>query len=174
MTSGSYLIRPVSVENLIELQEISLQTFRETFAEQNDPEQLSNYLKKAFESEKLKLELQNPDSFFYFLKEGTKTLGYLKLNTKSAQSDNVLDSALEIERIYVFKNEHGKGLGNFLMNFALEEARKRNLLCVWLGVWERNTKAITFYERHGFETFANHPFKLGDETQKDLLMKRFI
>ena len=99
------------------------------------------YLEKAFNTDQLRSELSNPESFFYFVKEEDKTLGYLKLNTKTAQTDQVLDSSLEIERIYLTQEAQGKGIGKLLMDFSIAEAKRRNLLCLWLGVWEKNEKA---------------------------------
>ncbi|NVJ46350.1 MAG: GNAT family N-acetyltransferase [Cytophagia bacterium] len=174
MQSGSYRIERVSLEELVQLRQLSIDTFVDTFSKQNNPENMEAYLSKAFKESQLKAELENPDSFFYFLKSADQTLGYLKLNTKSAQTDQVMDSALEIERIYVVRSAHGQGFGKALLEFALEEAKKRSLLSIWLGVWERNEKAIAFYKSYDFEVFDTHPFKLGDDMQRDLLMKRFV
>lgn len=174
MTSGSYRIERVSIQELNQLRQLSISTFTDTFSKDNNPVQMEAYLKKAFNEDQLKRELETPDSYFYFLKENDRTLGYLKLNTKKAQSDQVLDNALEIERIYVTSEAQGKGLGKLLLQFALEQAKTKGLICTWLGVWEKNEKAIAFYKHHGFEVFADHPFKLGGEDQRDLLMKRFV
>jgi len=174
MNSGSYQIVKVSSAQLQELRKLSISTFVDTFSKNNNPENIEAYLAKALNENQLRAELANPDSFFYFIQNEGKTLGYLKINTKKAQTDQVLDNALEIERIYVIKTEQDKGIGKQLLQFALEEAKKRSLLCIWLGVWERNEKAIAFYKHHGFEVFANHPFKLGDDLQRDLLMKRLV
>lgn len=174
MQSRSYQIKKVSTDELEELRRLSVETFSDTFTEQNNEIQMKAYLEKAFNTDQLRSELSNPESFFYFVKEEDKTLGYLKLNTKTAQTDQVLDSSLEIERIYLTQEAQGKGIGKLLMDFSIAEAKRRNLLCLWLGVWEKNEKAIAFYKSYGFEVFADHPFKLGDESQKDLLMKRFV
>lgn len=174
MKSRSYQIKKVSTDELEELRKLSVETFSDTFTEQNNEIQMKAYLEKAFNTDQLRSELSNPESFFYFVKEEDKILGYLKLNTKTAQTDQVLDSSLEIERIYLAQEAQGKGLGKLLMDFSIAEAKRRNLLCLWLGVWEKNEKAIAFYKSYGFEVFADHPFKLGDESQKDLLMKRFV
>ncbi len=174
MNSGSYQITRVSVDELESLRKLSINTFNDTFSITNAATHIEAYLSKAFSEEQLKTELQNPDSFFYFLKKGEEVHGYLKLNTKKAQSDLVLDNALEIERIYIVESHQGQGLGKTLINFSLEAARDRNLICIWLGVWEKNEKAIAFYKRHGFEVFADHPFKLGGDLQRDLLMKRLV
>ena len=174
MQSRSYQIKKVSTDELEELKKLSVDTFSDTFTEQNNEIQMKAYLEKAFNTDQLRRELSNPESFFYFVKEEDKILGYLKLNTKTAQTDQVLDSSLEIERIYLTQEAQGKGIGKLLMDFSIAEAKRRNLLCLWLGVWEKNEKAIAFYKSYGFEVFADHPFKLGDESQKDLLMKRFV
>ena len=174
MQSRSYQIKKVSTDELEELRRLSVETFSDTFTEQNNEIQMKAYLEKAFNTDQLRSELSNPESFFYFVKEEDKILGYLKLNTKTAQTDQVLDSSLEIERIYLTEEAQGKGIGKLLMDFSIAEAKRRNLLCLWLGVWEKNEKAIAFYKSYGFEVFADHPFKLGDESQKDLLMKRFV
>jgi ribosomal protein S18 acetylase RimI-like enzyme len=174
MQSRSYQIKKVSTDELEELRKLSIETFSDTFTEQNNEIQMKAYLEKAFNTDQLRSELSNPESFFYFVKEEDKILGYLKLNTKTAQTDQVLDSSLEIERIYLTQEAQGKGIGKLLMDFSIAEAKRRNLLCLWLGVWEKNEKAIAFYKSYGFEVFADHPFKLGDESQKDLLMKRFV
>ena len=174
MQSRSYQIKKVSTDELEELRKLSVNTFSDTFTEQNNEIQIKAYLEKAFNTDQLRSELSNPESFFYFVKEEDKILGYLKLNTKTAQTDQVLDSSLEIERIYLTEEAQGKGIGKLLMDFSIAEAKRRNLLCLWLGVWEKNEKAIAFYKSYGFEVFADHPFKLGDDSQKDLLMKRFV
>ncbi|MBO6659114.1 MAG: GNAT family N-acetyltransferase [Roseivirga sp.] len=174
MQSRSYQIKKVSTDELEELRRLSVETFSDTFTEQNNEIQMKAYLEKAFNTDQLRSELSNPESFFYFVKEEDKILGYLKLNTKTAQTDQVLDSSLEIERIYLTEEAQGKGIGKLLMDFSIAEAKRRNLLCLWLGVWEKNEKAIAFYKSYGFEVFADHPFKLGDDSQKDLLMKRFV
>lgn len=174
MQSRSYQIKKVSTDELEELKKLSVNTFSDSFTEQNNEIQMKAYLEKAFNTDQLRSELSNPESFFYFVKEEDKILGYLKLNTKTAQTDQVLDSSLEIERIYLVQEAQGKGIGKLLMDFSIAEAKRRNLLCLWLGVWEKNEKAIAFYKSYGFEVFADHPFKLGDESQKDLLMKRFV
>jgi len=58
------------------------------------------------------------------------------------------------------------------MTKAVERAKDLNLQYIWLGVWEKNTDAKRFYERHGFVEFGSHEFKMGDDVQTDILMRR--
>jgi len=96
------------------------------------------------------------------------------LNYADAQTEFKDTNALEVERIYVSGEHHGKRIGKQLMDFALDIAHNKHFEYVWLGVWEHNEKAMGFYQRYGFEVFSSHPFLLGDDLQTDLLMKKVL
>jgi ribosomal protein S18 acetylase RimI-like enzyme len=60
------------------------------------------------------------------------------------------------------------------MQNCIDKAIELKKEIIWLGVWEKNTKAISFYSKWGFIKFAEHPFVLGDDIQNDWLMKKEI
>jgi len=105
-----------------------------------------------------------------FLKTDT-VIGYLKLNFGESQTELKGDKALEIERIYVLKEFHGKKVGQLLYDKAIQVATETKADYVWLGVWEENPRAIAFYKKNGFVEFDKHIFRLGDEEQTDIMMK---
>ena len=154
------------------LQNIGYETYDETFRKLNSPETIDKYLQEAFNTEKLSTELNNKDCWFYFLLVDNELSGYLKINDKAAQSDINDAESIEIERIYVRRKSIGKGLGKYLMNFALQLAAEMHKQYVWLGVWENNVDAILFYIKMGFYEAGRHTFKMGDEFQNDLIMKK--
>ena len=164
-------IRKLDITDLENLQKISITTFRETFEEVNSEEDMQKYLDENLSLERLKNELENLDSEFYFIKNENKNLGYLKLNFGNAQTENFKKNHLEIERIYVLKDFLGQKIGQILLNKAIEIGKKKNLEFLWLGVWEENHRAIKFYEKNGFKFFGKHKFVLGKDVQTDLLMK---
>ena len=164
-------IRKININDLETLRNISIQTFRETFDEVNTEEDMQKYLDENLSLERLKSELENPNSEFYFLENNNEILGYLKLNFKDAQTEKVEENHFEIERIYVLKAFLGQKIGQILFDKAIEIGREKNLEYVWLGVWEENHRAIRFYEKNGFEIFGKHDFVLGEDVQTDLLMK---
>lgn len=164
-------IHPLNLKNLQELIDISKKTFTETFAKDNSDEDLQKYLNDSLSLEKITSELNNKNSFFYFAKISNQIIGYLKLNTADAQTENKIPQAVEIERIYVLKEFHGKAIGQTLLNFAIEFAKKQQLDILWLGVWEHNERAISFYKKNNFIAFDKHIFKLGGDLQTDILMK---
>ncbi|XKE96472.1 GNAT family N-acetyltransferase [Metaplanococcus flavidus] len=159
-------------EHLPELQAISRETFTETFQEQNSPEHLNAYLEKAYNQEQLALELANPESRFYFVHSDDEVAGYLKINVGEAQSEKMGADSLEVERIYVKKKFHKKGLGKLLLEKAFDVAAELEKKKVWLGVWEHNENAIVFYKKKGFVQTGAHPFYMGDDKQIDLIMTK--
>ena len=164
-------IRKLDITDLENLQKISIITFRETFEEVNTEEDMQKYLNENLNEEKLKSELENQNSEFYFAENNGEILGYLKLNFKDAQTEKVEENHFEIERIYVLKAFLGQKIGQILFDKAIEIGREKNLEYVWLGVWEENHRAIRFYGKNGFEIFGKHDFVLGKDVQTDLLMK---
>ncbi len=166
--------RKVKEQDVYLLQSISRRTFLETFTAQNKMENLLSYMKWAFSRKQLLMEIRNQFSEFYFLMEGRKVIGYIKLNYLSAQTEKNQKDSLEIERLYVQQKFLGSGGGPLLMQLAVLQAKRKKLKYIWLGVWEFNERAKRFYEKQGFEIFGKHLFRLGDEDQYDLLVKRKI
>ena len=156
---------------LEELARIGRATFIATFAEGNDPTELRAYLDRAFSIGQLEIEAKRDGSTFYFARSGKDILGYLKLNLGDAQTESLDGENLEIERIYVDARAQGKGVGKVLFDFAIKVARQAQLDAVWLGVWEKNLKAIEFYKRQGFVPFGEHAFAIGNDIQRDILMR---
>ncbi|MDQ6471583.1 GNAT family N-acetyltransferase [Flavobacterium sp. LHD-80] len=167
-------ITKATLAAISKLQDIGRQTFSETFAEVNSEENMTKYLEESFATEKLTSELKNEFSYFYLAEIDEKVIGYLKLNTGEAQTEIQEKNALEIERIYVAKEFHGKNVGQELYVQALKIAEELNVSYIWLGVWEKNFRAVSFYTKNGFVQFDTHIFRLGDDEQTDLMMKKIL
>lgn len=168
---GNITVQKVTLNDIGQLQKIGRQTFSETFSAGNTAENMKKYLEEVFSIEKLIAELNSPNSEFYFTLLDNNVIGYLKLNFGESQTELKDDQALEIERIYVLKEFHGKNVGQLLYEKAMQIARQKNAGYVWLGVWEENPRAINFYKKNGFVEFDKHVFKLGNDEQTDIMMK---
>jgi ribosomal protein S18 acetylase RimI-like enzyme len=164
-------IQKVTHKDIHTLQEISKQTFNETFSAVNTEENMKMYLEESFSIEKLSSELNDANAEFYFALLDSSVIGYLKLNFGTSQTEMKDNNALEIERIYVSKAYHGKNVGQLLYDKALQIAKEKKADYVWLGVWEENSRAIRFYTKNGFVAFDKHLFKLGDDEQTDIMMR---
>lgn len=164
-------IRKATVNDCERLIEIGKITFSETFSSTNSEENMKDYLAKNFSKANLTLEINNPLSEFYlaFLEE--RVIGFLKVNFGKAQTEIQDEKGIELERIYVLNEFHGKKIGQLLLDKALQIARNNKSQYLWLGVWENNFKALKFYEKNWFYVFDKHIFTLGTDEQTDLLMK---
>lgn len=167
-------IKKCTLEDLRKLQEISYETFNETFKHQNSPENMNAYLERAFNLKQLEKELSNSFSQFFFVYFNYEVAGYLKVNTNDAQSEEMGDDSLEIERIYIKNKFQKHGLGKYLFNKAMEVAEDLNKKKIWLGVWEKNENAIAFYKKMGFVQAGAHSFYMGDEEQTDFIMTKTL
>lgn len=160
-----------TVSDLETIQKISIQTFIETFAAVNTTQNIADYIKNSLNTEQLTAELNNVNSQFYLAYSDTEVVGYLKINFGDAQTESINENALEVQRIYVLQNFHGKNIGQLLLDEVKKIAQITNVDSVWLGVWEENHRAIRFYTKNGFVVFDKHVFIMGNDEQTDLLMR---
>lgn len=183
-------ITPYTLDDLPQLATLSEDTYRDTFASVNTPENMTAYCTKAFSLAQLSDELRDPEARFWKvqLAEPLTTpsatlpvghcVGYLKCLLALDSNDTTIPpeihahKPLYIERFYIIGSAIGTGIAQQLMTFCETWAIQHGHGCLWLGVWEKNTRAIRFYEKHGFVPMGTHVFWLGDDPQTDLwLMK---
>ncbi|HUE99960.1 MAG TPA: GNAT family N-acetyltransferase [Anaerolineales bacterium] len=153
------------------LSELGARTFYDTFAKDNTQENMDTYLKKSFSPEIQFQELSEPDVIFLIAESEGIPIGYAQLMMNSTDDSIKGISPLEIRRIYALQEFLGKGVGKELMQATISEARQRGCDCVWLGVWEKNQRAVAFYKKWGFREVGVHIFNLGDEPQRDFVME---
>jgi len=161
-----------TLETLPELQQLSVKTFIDTYQHLNDPNDFNKYLEKAFSIDKLRSELSNPESFFYFLEDEDRNIGYIKINIGAAQTEAKALEYLEIERIYILKEAKGQGFGRYLMEKSMLIAKEFNKKKIWLGVFEKNPNAIDFYKHMGMQEAGTHTFTIGSDHQIDIVMEK--
>jgi len=140
----------------------------------NTPENMDAYLHEAFSLEKIQSELKMATSAFYFLRVRDALAGYIKMNLPPTQSDLNEQGTLEIERVYVAKRHQGGGFGKRLLEAAERIGLEMGCTTTWLGVWEKNVNAIGFYRRMGYVESGMHSFRMGEEVQSDLIMKKSL
>lgn len=167
-------ISPVTIQDINVLQDLSIETFSETFGQQNPPEDLELYLEKAFNPQQLIKEIMDSNTNFYFIFQEALLAGYIKLKNASLPEHAFLGEALEVERIYVRKPYQHLGLGKHLLDFASEEAQRTHKEYLWLSVWEHNPTAYGFYKSQGYVECGSRHFHLGTLAQTDLIMKKEI
>jgi diamine N-acetyltransferase len=164
-------IRYGTAEDASKLSALGARTFYDTFAEENTPENMDAHLKRSFSPEIQRNELSQPDVIFLIAESENTFLGYAQLILNSQHEAIQGTAPLEVRRIYAAQEYLGKGVGKELMKASIHEARQRGCDCVWLGVWEKNQRAIAFYEKWGFRKVGTHIFSVGEDPQSDYVME---
>lgn len=157
-----------SIEELID---ISRQTFIETYEKDNNPDDFANYMKSAFNHQKMKKELKHPNSEFHFIYLEKTLVGYFKLNEDKSREKTHVTDAMELARIYFFKQFQGQNYGSESLLKIIEIAKVKRKSWLWLSVWQHNEKVVRFYERHGFTKYDTASFYIGNDRQIDWLMR---
>lgn len=171
------LVRPATIADAPRLSQLGATTFRGTFEGENTPDDMASYLAEAFTPGRQAAEISDT-SGAVLLAERTdapqeeKLVGYAHLVSGPAPAAVQGLAPLELKRLYVTRSWHGKGVAQALMDAVLDAARARGAKTLWLGVWERNQRAVAFYEKYGFTRVGDHTFVLGSDAQTDWLFVR--
>jgi diamine N-acetyltransferase len=152
--------------------DMSRQTFYDSFAADNTPEDMDKFLNETFTKDALMKEVGAENNIFLLAYDGDEPVGYVRMRENNIPPALGTTMAMEIARIYAVQSSIGRGVGKALMQKSLDIAKERGHHTTWLGVWEHNQRAIDFYTRWGFTKFADHDFILGNDVQKDWLMKK--
>ena len=163
-------IRQAGVEDHERIASLARETFVDSFAADNRPEDMAAYLEKAFSPSIQAAELTEPSSRFLIAETGGKPVGYARLVEVLAPPCIKAKKPIQLSRLYARKRSIGSGVGAALMTACIEEATRRRYDGIWLGVWGKNIRAIRFYSQWGFVQVGTQPFVLGNDRQTDLVL----
>ncbi|MBN1629765.1 MAG: GNAT family N-acetyltransferase [Thermoleophilia bacterium] len=166
------IIRAATAQDAPLLAELGARTFFDTFAADNTEADMAAYLASAFSPAVQSCELQDPRSIFLVAQAGETPVGYARLRFGESRPCAEGRQPVEIARFYADRPWIGRGVGAALMRASLGLATMRGCDVVWLDVWEKNYRALAFYQKWGFQVVGSQSFLLGDDVQNDLLMAR--
>lgn len=163
---------PVGQADAARLAELGARTFRQTFEAHNTAEDLGAFLAETYGEDILRAELADRATTVVFAEVDGVAVGYAHLRPGPPEPCVTGDRPLELARIYVDRAHHGSGVARALMDWAIAEAARQGARTLWLGVWEHNARAQAFYRKFGFTEVGEHPFRVGREVQRDLILAR--
>lgn len=167
-------IRGGKPEDAAALAPLAVKMFNDAFAGNplNRPEDMRAYIASAFSLEQTRRELADRNATFFIAEIAGEMIGYAKL-LEGATEDCVPDAnPIELARLYVLKDFHGRAVAAALMEWCFDYAESKNYRTMWLGVWEHNFRAQRFYEKLGFRRVGEHIFQLGSDAQTDWVMEK--
>ncbi len=174
MISKKLKIRRATMNDARLIASLGRRTFETSFGTDNRPEDMEHYLSSNFSETNIGTQLSDSSTVFLIAYENCSAVGYvmLRVGKKPVSVDG--PKPVELVRIYLEEEFIGKGYGSGLMNSCLEEAKKLGHRTIWLGVWEKNLRAIGFYEKWEFKKIGTKSFVLGTDLQNDYIMARSI
>lgn len=172
-------IRTAQVRDASALSRLGATTFRDTFEDSNTPDDMARYLAEAFTPEQQAAEIADSSSVLFLAEHRSddglaELIGYAHLVSGEAPEVVRGPAPMELKRLYVDRAWHGQRVAQALMDASLEAARARGAQTLWLGVWERNPRAVAFYTKYGFVRVGEHTFVLGSDAQTDWLFARAL
>ena len=167
-------IRRGTAEDAEMLAPLAVKVFNDTFANNllNKPDDMRAYITEFLTVEAFGKDLANENSIFFIAETENKIIGYAKLIEYSTEDCVSGENPIELNKLYIMHEFHGKGIARVLMEKCFAEAESKNYQTMWLGVWEFNFRAQKFYEKLGFRQVGNHIFQLGSDPQTDWIMER--
>ena len=169
-------IKRATTEDADLISHLSKITFEDTFRGTCTDEDLQGFVDHAFSPGAVLNELKDENDLYFIAWYNNVAAGYMRLKEDYSDYPAIKKyKALELKRIYVLKKYQSKKIGAALMAYALQLAEQKNYEVLWLGVWEHNYKARSFYKKWGFmDTGDTHPFPIGNTPQTDNWLIKFV
>jgi diamine N-acetyltransferase len=162
--------RRASIDDAEALSAFATRAFTDTYAQFNTPENMRAYLSDSYGEAHQRRELSDPAMTTVVAEDDQGIVGFAQVRKKETPACVTQPHAAEIYRFYVDRRAHGAGVAQRLMQETRQAARELGAHHLWLGVWERNPRAIAFYTKEGFTDIGTQTFKLGDDPQTDRVL----
>jgi len=147
-------------------------TFCGTFSQLYRREDLDAFLAQ-FNPAKWAMQLSDPAYAFRLAEDEGEPVAYVRLGPMKLPLQIERPSIL-LEQLYVLPSYHGSGVARALMDWALDEARRRGAEELYLTVFIDNDRARRFYDRYSFEAVGKYDFMVGSQADEDIIMRRTL
>jgi len=138
---GDMKIRPASDADLETISALAGRIWRAHYPSILSSEQIEYMLRWMYDVGQLRSEMAR-GVVYQLLLEEERPLGFCAYEE--------FPGYLKLHKLYLLATEHGRGLGSMMLRQVEDEARRRGLAKVVLGVNRFNEKAIRAYRRNGY------------------------
>lgn len=152
------------------LAELARQTFIETYAEQNDAEQIRTHCDKNFGIVQQSKEIADSNYVVILAYRDEDLVGFAQVVNNPAPPSIEAENAVALYRYYVKKEWHGKGIAQPLLAEAEKAAKTFGANQLWLGMWEHNARALAYYQKIGFQHVGWMDYQFGDIVERDYVL----
>lgn len=160
-------IRPATPQDAALLAAFAAQAFADTYRGLSDAQEIADYVAEHFQPQTMAGVIADAACTTLLAWVGRQLAGYAIVAAAPAPDCVTGPAPLKLWRIYLGEGFIGQGLGARLMDAVHSEARRRGARTLWLGVYDRNVRAVQFYERAGFAKVGGQEFLFGGQIYID-------
>lgn len=154
------------------LSELGARTFTETFAHLYPPQDLADFLARAYGLERTRADLADPAKAQWLVEASGEAVGYALAGPCDLPHPDVTAASGELKRFYLLKDWQGGGTGGRLFQDVMAWLERDGPRDLWIGVWSENVGAQRFYGRHGFVRVGDYGFQVGSVTDHEFILRR--
>jgi ribosomal protein S18 acetylase RimI-like enzyme len=170
--SPEVIIRHAAAVDAGALSDLAARTFRQAFAADNRPEDITLHIERSYGPALQRSEVGDATIRTLLAEIDGQLSAFAQVRSSRPPACVRLPSPVELWRFYVDASWIGRGVAQRLMAAAYADASALGGQTLWLGVWERNQRAIAFYRKCGFEDYGTQVFCVGEDVQTDRIMAR--
>jgi diamine N-acetyltransferase len=164
------LIRTATTEDADRLAQFARTAFRDTYRDIDDADGIERYVAEHFTPEEVAAQIRDPASTVLLAWQGETLIGYAQVLQSEAPPCVTGPAPVELARLYLAQDAIGLGLGARLMLAVQARVRELGGRTVWLGVYDRNQRAIAFYRKFGFVEVGGKEFIFAGQVVIDPVM----
>lgn len=165
--SPALVTRHASVEDAPALAAFAAKAFSDTYRDLHEPWEITSYVAESFNPQSVAEVLRDPACTTILAEVGSRLAGYAVVQAAEPPGCVTGPSPMEVARFYLGEEFLGQGYGAQLMRAVHAEARRLGARTLWLGVYDRNVRAVRFYERMGFTKVGGKEFLIAGQIYID-------
>ncbi|MEQ1508859.1 MAG: GNAT family N-acetyltransferase [Sphingopyxis sp.] len=172
-----------TVDDAADLSAMAQQSFCETFFAMNyPPDDLAQFLAEAMSASRYEKQISDPNFALRIVRrshgdERGRIVAFIKLGPNELPmppGEPPPSATWELHQLYVREEAKGSGIADMLMHWAIDEARARGAIALYLSVFVENHRAQRFYARHGFAEIGKNPFRIGNVIDDDRVWRLML
>jgi diamine N-acetyltransferase len=167
----SVRLRRAGIDDASRLAAIGSRLFVESHDGLVHPSDIAAYLSETFGESHQLSELMATDSAMWIAEtlEG-ESAGLALLRRAALPIPEASRDCFEVAHLYADRKSQGHRVTTTLLATCVSEARAWGGDVLWLGVWDRLPRSISFYQRLGLRVVGDREIVLGCDRQRELLL----
>lgn len=165
-------VRAATPDDAEAIARLAARTFALACPDHTPPEAIEAHIANELNAQRFREHMAT--ATFLVVDAGAEVAGYVMLTTEPPPIPTRWQNPIELRRIYVDEQEHGRGVAAALMLASLQVAEEGGHDWIWLGTNEQNKRAIRFYEKYDFQIVGQRTFRVAHSVESDHVLARSV